>query len=115
MTDSTGEVVTQSASFGDTNEDAVLVDPPPGNYVAHVVNFDQVDGQPVDDWKAGEVRFRSPTPRVVNNVKEAWNLTCEDTEGRLRASRQVIVDRGQQVNVGDVCRRSGAYAAKHQD
>ena len=44
--------MTQSASFGDTNEDAVLVDPPPGNYVAHVVNFDQVDGQPVDDWKA---------------------------------------------------------------
>ena len=107
VTDSTGEVVTQSASFGDTNEDAVLVDPPPGNYVAHVVNFDQVDGQPVDDWKAGEVRFRSPTPRVVNNVKEAWNLTCEDREGRLRASRQVIVDRGQKVNVGDA---SGARA-----
>ncbi len=39
-----GEVVTQSASFGDTTEDAVLVDPPPGQYVAHVVNFDQVDG-----------------------------------------------------------------------
>ena len=115
VTDATGEVVTQSASFGDTNEDAVLVDPPPGNYVAHVVNFDQVDGQPVDDWKAGEVRFRSPTPRVVNKVKEAWNLTCEDPEGRLRASRQVIVDRGQRVNIGDVCRRSGAYAAKHQD
>ena len=51
----------------------------------------------------------------MNNVKEAWNLTCEDKEGRLRASRQVIVDRGQRVNVGDVCRRSGAYAAKHQD
>ena len=64
ITDASGEVVTQSASFGDTNEDAVLVDPPPGNYVAHVVNYDQVDGQPVDDWKAGEVRFQSPTPRV---------------------------------------------------
>ena len=36
--------MTQSASFGDTTEDAVLVDPPPGNYVAHVVNFDQIDG-----------------------------------------------------------------------
>ncbi len=113
VTDASGELVTQSASFGDTNEDAVLVDPPPGNYVAHVVNFDQVDGAPVDDWKTGEVRFRSPTPRVVNG-KEAWNLTCEDGEGRLRAARQVIVDRGQRVNVGDVCRRSGAYAAKHQ-
>ena len=29
ITDASGEVVTQSASFGDTNEDAVLVDPPP--------------------------------------------------------------------------------------
>ena len=113
ITDASGEVVTQSASFGDTNEDAVLVDPPPGNYVAHVVNYDQVDGQPVDDWKAGEVRFQSPTPRVVN-AREAWNLTCEDREGRLRAARQVVVDRGEKVNVGDVCRRSGAYAAKHE-
>ena len=31
ITDSTGEVVTQSASFGDTTEDAVLVDPPPAS------------------------------------------------------------------------------------
>ena len=52
ITDSTGEVVTQSASFGDTNEDATLVDPPPGQYTAHVQNYDQVDGQPVDDWSA---------------------------------------------------------------
>ena len=37
----------QSASFGDTTEDAVLFDPPPGDYVAHVVNYDQVDGAAV--------------------------------------------------------------------
>jgi hypothetical protein len=38
VVDATGEVVSQSASFGDTTEDAVLVDPPPGQYRAHVVN-----------------------------------------------------------------------------
>ncbi|MBN1530304.1 MAG: hypothetical protein JW895_14685 [Thermoleophilaceae bacterium] len=111
ITDSAGEVVTQSASFGDTNEDAVLVDPPPGEYVAHVVNYDQVDGAPFDDWSGGEVQFRSPTPRVVNG-KEAWMLTCEDEAGRVRGSRRVVVDRGQSVSVGRVCTRSGAYAAK---
>ncbi len=52
-----GEVVTQSASFGDTTEDAVLVDPPPGNYVAHVVNFDAGRRRtPFDDWTNGQVR-----------------------------------------------------------
>jgi hypothetical protein len=111
VTDAAGEVVTQSASFGDTNEDAVLVDPPPGQYTAHVVNYDQVDGAPYDDWSGGAVTFRSPTPRVVNG-KEAWMLTCEDDEGRLRGARRVIVDRGQRVDVGRVCSRGGAYAAK---
>ena len=106
--------MTQSASFGDTNEDATLVDPPPGQYIAHVVNYDQVDGQPFDDWSGGAVNFRSPTPRVVNG-KEAWMLTCEDEEGRLRGSRHVVVDRGERVDVGSVCTRAAAYAAKRTD
>ena len=112
VTDASGEVITQSASFGDATEDAVLVDPPPGQYTAYVVNFDQVDGAPYDDW-TGEVQFRNPTPRVVLG-KEAWILTCEDREGRQRGSRRVVVDRGERVDVGDVCRRSGFYAAKRK-
>ncbi len=106
-----GEVVTQSASFGDTTEDAVLVDPPPGNYVAHVVNFDQLDGQPFDDWSGGHVTFLSPTPRH-EDAKEAWQLTCVDKKGKVRATRQVVVDRGDKVNVGKVCGSAGIAAAK---
>jgi hypothetical protein len=106
-----GEVVTQSASFGDTTEDAVLVDPPPGNYVAHVVNFDQVDGAPFDDWTNGQVLFRSPTPTFYG-PKEAWQLTCEDKQGHVRATRNVVVDRGDRVNVGKVCTSAGLAAAK---
>jgi hypothetical protein len=107
----TGLVVTQSASFGDTTEDAVLVDPPPGNYVAHVVNFDQIDGQPYDDWTNGHVTFLSPTPRH-EDAKEAWHLTCEDKQGKVRATRDVVVDRGDRVNVGNVCSSGSLAAAK---
>lgn len=107
----TGEVVTQSASFGDTTEDAVLVDPPPGDYVAHVVNYDQIDGAPFDDWTNGQVLFRSPTPTYYG-PKEAWQLTCLDKKGQVRATRNVVVDRGDRANVGKVCGASSLAAAK---
>jgi Zinc carboxypeptidase len=97
-----GDIVTQSASFGDTTEDAVLFDPPPGQYKAVVVNYDQVMNTP-DDWAGGNVAFRSPDPRVVTGAKEAWTLTCTDSRGRLQASRQVIVDRGGVAHVGNAC------------
>jgi hypothetical protein len=100
----TGEIVTQSASFGDTTEDATLFDPPPGNYVAHVVNFDQVQDPP-DDWTGGSVTFESPRPRVVNPDKEAWTLTCFDKQGNAVGSRDVVVDRGQKVQLGNACRK----------
>jgi hypothetical protein len=110
-----GEVVTQSASFGDTTEDAVLVDPPPGNYVAHVVNFDQVDGAPApDDWTNGHVTFLSPTPRH-EDAKEPWQLSCLDKRGRVRSTRQVIVDRGDRVNIGKACGSAALAAAKRAD
>ncbi|HEU0024440.1 MAG TPA: hypothetical protein VFQ12_07410 [Thermoleophilaceae bacterium] len=57
--------------------------------------------------------FRSSTPRVVG-PKEAWMLSCEDAEDRLRATRQVVVDRGERVNVGKVCKRSFALGAKRK-
>jgi Zinc carboxypeptidase len=110
-----GELVTQSASFGDTTEDAVLVDPPPGNYVAHVVNFDQIDGAPApDDWSNGNVTFASPEP-LTEGITEAWQLTCEDKRGRVQGTRKVVVERGDRVNVGEVCSSAGLAAAKRAD
>jgi hypothetical protein len=108
-----GEVVTQSASFGDTTEDATLFDPPPGQYTAHVVNFDQIDGAPYDDWSNGSVTFASPRP-LVRGPNEAWTLTCEDRGGRLRAIRDLVVDRGHRVNVGHVCSSAAIARAKQQ-
>ena len=110
MVDSEGTVVSQSASFGDTTEDAVLIDPPPGEYTAHVVNYDQVQDPP-DDWTNGNVTFQSPQPTTYG-PQEAWTLSCEDEEGRLQATRNVFVDRGGQIDVGRVC--SGAFSARAQ-
>ena len=110
VVDSEGTVVSQSASFGDTTEDAVLIDPPPGEYTAHVVNYDQVQDPP-DDWTNGNVTFQSPQPTTYG-PREAWTLSCEDEEGRLQATRNVFVDRGGQIDVGRVC--SGAFSARAQ-
>jgi hypothetical protein len=109
-----GEVVTQSASAGDNTEDAVLVDPPPGNYVAHVVFYEPAEGATTpDDWSSGQVLFRSPAP-LTYGIKEAWQLTCEDRQGRVRGTRNVVVDRGDRVNVGKVCSGSGLAMAKRK-
>ena len=106
--DSAGNVVAQSASFGDNTEDATLYDPPPGTYTAVIVNYDQVDGQPYDDWGNGRVDFESPRPRVETGVEEAWTLTCKRPDGKSAASREVVVDRGDRVNVGDACATTAA-------
>ncbi len=97
-----GQIVSQSASFGDTTEDASLFDPPPGNYTLHVINYDQVSNTP-DDWSNGRVTFSSPNPKVVTGTKESWTLSCLDANGRVKATRQVIVDRGQRAKVGNAC------------
>jgi hypothetical protein len=109
----TGDIVTSSAAFGDTTEDATLFDPPPGNYIAHVVNYDQVQ-EPADDWTGGTVTFQSPRPRTVNPDKEAWTLTCFNPQGTAVAARQVVIDRGERVQLGDVCTKESqaAKAAK---
>jgi hypothetical protein len=101
--DSTGKLVTQSASFGDTTEDAVLADPPAGHYTAVIVNYDQINGAAYDDWGNGRVDFDSPRPRVETGVKEAWTLTCVRPDAVATSPQQVIVDRGGRANIGDAC------------
>ena len=105
VVNSAGAVVTQSAAFGDTTEDATLFDPPPGQYTVHVVNYDQVQSPP-DDWFNGNVTFQSPTPRVETGVRESWTLTCTGADGNVKATRQVTVDRAQRVQVGNACTRN---------
>ena len=101
--DAAGNVVTQSASFGDTTEDAILMDPPAGRYTAVIVNYDQVDGQPYDDWGNGSVRFQSPRPRTETGIKEAWRMTCRRPDGKATAPLDVIVDRGGRFDASAAC------------
>jgi Zinc carboxypeptidase len=95
----TGELATSSASFGDTDEDAILFDPPPGNYEAVVINW---DGGDTDDWVSAEVQFASPTPATTGE-EESWTLSCVGRNGQLQGTQQVVVARGQRVDAGDVC------------
>ena len=66
-------------------------------------------GAPYDDWSNGYVAFQSPQPTVIG-PQEAWQLSCEDADGRLLATRNLVVDRGDRVNIGRFC--GGALAAK---
>jgi hypothetical protein len=99
--DEDGQVVTQAASFGDNFEEAKLLDPPPGNYRAVVINYDQVDGSPFDDWTGG-VTFTAPTPAVPGTT-EAWTLTCQRPGRSGVSAQQVTVARGETVDLGQVC------------
>ena len=101
--DAAGNVVAQSAAFGDTTEDAVMIDPPAGRYTAVIVNYDQVDGAAYDDWGNGRVDFASPRPRTENPVKEAWTFTCRRPDGQSGMPQQVVVDRGGRADLGDAC------------
>ena len=94
-----GVLVSQSNAFGDTDEDAVVPTPEPGTYTAYIVNYDQVSRE-LDDW-SGEIQFSSPRPTTIGTV-EAWTLSCEPPGGAV-VSRQVIVSRGQTLDLGAAC------------
>lgn len=96
-----GDVVGGSATLADP-EVATLIDPVPGIYTVEVQNY--AGASAASDW-TGRVTFERPQAPVVSRVKEAWTLTCALPNGRVVASRQVVVDRGQTANVGQACSR----------
>jgi len=102
--DAAGNLVSSSANGGTTSEHAVLFDPPAGDYKAVVVNYDQTDKNVPDDW-TGQVSFASPIPPTYG-PKEAYQLTCTSPKGQLVGTADVFADRGQTVDVGEVCTRS---------
>ena len=57
--------------------------------------------------------FQSPRP-LTRGPHEAWTLTCEDEEGRQRATRNLMIERGERVNVGRVCSAAAIARAKKQ-
>ena len=109
--DSAGTMVSSSANGGTTSERATLFDPPAGNYMAVFVNYAQADPATADDW-AGRVEFASPIPPTYG-PKEAYQLTCTSPKGKIVGLTDVYAERGQTVDVGEVCTRS-ARATKER-
>jgi hypothetical protein len=103
IVDQQNHVLAQSAQGGTNFEEAVLIDPPAGQYRAILVNFAQVPGAPFDDWTSPGITFAGPAP-AVPGVTEAWTLTCERPNGSVVAARDLTVARGQTVDVGKLCR-----------
>jgi hypothetical protein len=102
LLNSSGDVVGQAATLANP-EVAFMVDPVPGEYTLEVQNY--FGNTAATDWTA-RVDFESPKPPVTTGVKEAWMMTCAKKNGDVVASRQVVVDRGQTVDVGNACKRT---------
>jgi hypothetical protein len=96
--DAEGNLVGSAASLADP-EIARLVEPPAGEYTAVIENF---AGGETSDWDAW-VEFTPPPAEVVTGVKESWKLTCGNRRGWAKTGREVVVDRGETVNVGWAC------------
>jgi hypothetical protein len=102
-----GELVAQAASLANP-ETVSIPDPVAGTYTLVADNYEA--GSVDDDW-SGEVTFEGPDPATYTGIKEAWILTCRTKTGRLLASQEVIVDRGEQFNAGNVCDPASLKAA----
>ncbi len=95
-----GEPVGSGATLANP-EVITIPDPQPGTYTLEANNY--AGGTAEYDW-SGTVAFRSPDGPT--GTKEAWLLSCADKRGNVLATREVIVDRGEAVDVGNACKRN---------
>ncbi|HEU4657783.1 MAG TPA: M14 family zinc carboxypeptidase [Capillimicrobium sp.] len=100
---------TQVASSGNppgaATEEVVLTKPEPGRYVAKVVEFAAVTGQ----WTLTVEHFKT-TREVTTGTKEAYELTCETADGTVLERHDVVVDRGQVLDLSLPCGSTGGGA-----
>jgi len=99
--DAEGNQVASAATLANP-EVATALDPVPGGYRVEAVNY--ANGATAD-W-TGTMSFLPPDPAIVTGVKESWNLTCENKQGKVLGTRSIVVDRGQSVDVGNPCSRA---------
>jgi hypothetical protein len=69
---------------------------PAGRYIARVLDYASTDKA-----YSGAITFAGPTA-AVPATPERWTLTCR-VRGHTIATQQVLVDRGQRVDVGSAC------------
>jgi hypothetical protein len=103
--DSAGQVVGSGTTFDRNGEDVLLIEPKAGQYRAVFVNW---SGGQTDDWTEATVTFENPLPELRSGIKEAWQLTCTKPNGEVQSRRDVVVDRGQTVDLGNACKKDKA-------
>ncbi len=94
-----GEAVGSGATL-DNPEVIKIPDPVEGTYTIEANNYQGGDAD--HDW-SGTVTFQSPVPPQYSGIKEAWQFSCTNRRGDILASRKVVVDRGEAVDVGKAC------------
>ena len=101
----TGQLVAQAATL-DNPEVATIPNPAAGNYRAYIANYSQGSRPQAewDDWTQVDVTFAPPKP-PIEGTKEAWTVTCEGHDGKVRSTRQVVVDRGDTADLGNACKK----------
>jgi hypothetical protein len=101
LTGPDGEPVGSGATLA--NPEVIRIpDPQPGTYTLEANNY--AGGSATYDW-SGTVTFEGPTPPSPTGTREAWLLSCADKRGNVLATREVVVDRGETVDVGAACKR----------
>ena len=86
-------------------EEAVIPDLGNGQFRLRVVNYESTS----TDWVARLTTSAPVADPGVPPATESYTLTCIDTrKNRVLAQRAVTVARGEQVNVGDACKKPKA-------
>ena len=97
--DETGEPVASSTQ-GQTNfEETTMVEPKlaaGAHYVIRVVNWGALE--PYE----GTITWGPPEPFQPGGT-EAWTLSCEEPDGIVRGGQQVVVGRGERVEIAADC------------
>lgn len=75
----------------------------PGQYIVRMINF---AAQPGAGDYTGTVTFKRSAYQAAR--KESWSMSCESPDGRVLERKDVLVDRGQRLDV-DIC--AGAAAS----
>jgi len=105
----TGEPVASAASSANPEQTILGPDPEPGRYVARVINF--AAGSTYDLT----ITFTGPKPYIAH-AKETWTMTCEGIDGKVAATRQVLIERGEvkTENFGAPCAKVAAAAIERR-
>ena len=112
LLDPAGQVVAEATEFGPVNTIA-WTGPDgqgvaPGDYTLRVTNSLGFTGQYNLDAATLDV-LSDRTPRT----EERWTLTCTDADGVLH-TQDILVDRGQQVDVGSACGADGGTGGEEE-